>query len=392
MIKRELEDSVVRLSTQYPVITLTGPRQSGKTTLCRKIFPHYPYINLENLHDRERSQKDPINFLKEFSEGVILDEIQRVPSLTSYIQGIVDEKNKPGHFILTGSQQFEVTQSIQQSLAGRTAVLKLLPFSYSELYSGIEKAQRLPLPSLEDILYQGFYPRIHDQKLNPTEALSFYVSTYLERDLFSFIQVKDISLFERFIKIIATHVGQLVNYSQISNDCGVDQKTVKAWISILEASYIVFQLQPHFNNLKKRITKSPKIYFYDVGLAAYLLGITSVEHVKAHPLRGALFENFVIADMLKSRFHHVKDNNLYFFRDHVGHEVDVIIDEGALRRPGEIKSSSTFQSALLGHLKFYQDLDSQHHVSPFLVYGGDTSFQFQGVDVVSFRDLPQLKI
>lgn len=383
MIKRLLATPLLRLSQQYPVITLTGPRQSGKTTLCRAEFPTYRYVTLEDLSARQLALEDPKGFLKQFDGGVILDEIQRTPDLLSYIQGIVDEKQKPGQFILTGSQQFEVTNAINQSLAGRTAILRLLPFAYPEIYLTNK-------PELNHLLYQGFYPRIYDKHLNPTEALSFYLSTYIERDLRTLMNIKNLSLFERFLKLCASQVGRLVNYTRLANDCGINQSTVKEWLSILEASYIIFQVQPHTENLRKRLIKSPKLYFYDVGLASYLLGITNQTHLENHPLRGELFENFVVSEFLKNRYNHVLSNNLYFYRDNIGNEVDLLLDYGTTLVSIEIKSGSTISGDYFKGLQRYHELCGEKNSKKMVIYSGDESLKHKDIAIYSFHDLPAI--
>ncbi len=383
MLKRFLDPHLRRLAKQYPVLLLTGPRQSGKTTLCQNTFDKHDYVNLEDLDSRNYAIEDPRGFLNQFKNGVILDEIQRTPDLPSYIQGIVDAEKTSGQFILTGSQQFEVVNSVNQSLAGRTAILRLLPLAYGELYN-------LKAPSLNEILYSGFYPRIFDNKLNPTEALSFYVSTYVERDLRSLIAIKDLALFERFLKICASQVGQLVNFSSIGNDCGIDQKTVQSWLSILQASYILYLLPPHFQNFQKRLTKSRKLYFYDVGLASYLLGITSHEQVDTHPARGHLFENFVVTEFLKNRYNHVLDNNLYFFRDHVGHEVDLLLDNGPELTSVEIKSGATINSDYFKGLNYYQKISGERNLHRYLIYAGAMRQKRHGIEVYPYDQLSEL--
>jgi hypothetical protein len=383
MIERSIASHLKRLAGQYPIVTLTGPRQSGKTTLCRMVFPDKDYVSLENPDTRQQAQGDPRGFLSQYPAGVILDEIQRVPELVSYLQEKVDTDDTPGRYILTGSQQFEVSNTINQSLAGRTALLRLLPFTLAEAY-----AQQLP--TIDEILYTGFYPRIHDKKLNPTEASSFYVETYVQRDVRSLLNVKDLNLFERFIKLCAAHAGQLVNYATWSNSLGLDQKTIKAWLSILEASYIVFTLSPHSGNYSKRIVKTPRLYFYDVGIAAYLLDIRSPSHVQNHPLRGALFENLVVAEMIKQRFNAVKNNNFFFYRDRNGLEVDVVAEEGNTITPVEIKSSQTFLPAMASGLEKYQVIaedSGKTVVNPVLVYGGTSKLQFKGIRILPLTEL-----
>ena len=384
MIKRILSSSLIRLANQYPVITLTGPRQSGKTTLCRTVFDSHQYISLEDLSTRHFAIEDPRGFLAQIKNGVILDEIQRTPDLVSYLQGIVDEKQLPGQFILTGSQQFEMTQTINQSLAGRTAILRLLPFAYSELHSADHH------PDINNLLYQGFYPRIHDKKLNPTEALGFYLNTYIERDLRSLMNIKNLSVFEKFLKLCATQIGRLTNYSRLANDCGITQNTVKEWLSILEASYIIFQLQPHFENFRKRLTKSSKLYFYDIGLAAYLLGMTNPSYVQSNPLHGELFENFIVSEFLKNRYNHVKNNNLYFFRDHVGNEVDLILDYGSELISVEIKAGSTISSDYFKGLHYYHQLSGIKNKKKIVIYAGNESLRYHDIDIYSCFNIEKL--
>ena len=381
MIKRIVEQHILRLAKQYPVVTITGPRQSGKTTLSQAAFPHKRYISLENLDSRRMAVKDPLQFLSDLPDGAILDEIQRAPDLLSYIQGIVDERKKEGMFILTGSQQFELMDSINQSLAGRTALVKLLPLSYKESY-GVDKKK----PDLNSVLFTGFYPRIFDKKLNPTEALSFYTTTYIERDVRSLIQIQDLSRFEMFLKVCATQTGQILNLSHLSNECGIAVNTVKSWLSVLEASCIVFLLKPHHKNFKKRLIKSPKLFFVDVGLAAFLLDIQDETHLKNHPLRGALFETFVVTEILKKRFNHIQTNNLYYFRDNVGNEVDVLMDMGSEVVPVEIKSGQTVTDEFFKGLKFYQKLNSAVRRS-WLIYGGDKFYQENGINVCPYDRL-----
>jgi predicted AAA+ superfamily ATPase len=383
MIKRTIEQHILRLAKHYPVVTITGPRQSGKTTLSQAAFPHKRYISLENLDNRRMAVKDPRQFLSDLPDGAILDEIQRAPDLLSYIQGIVDEHKKEGMFILTGSQQFELMDSITQSLAGRTALVKLLPLSYKESYGADKKK-----PALNTVLFTGFYPRIFDKKLNPTEALAFYTTTYIERDVRSLIQIHDLSRFEMFIKVCATQTGQILNLSHLSNECGIAVNTVKSWLSVLQASYIVFLLKPHHKNFRKRLIKSPKLYFVDVGLAAFLLDIQDEIHLKNHPLRGALFETFVVTEILKKRFNHIQTNNLYYFRDNVGNEVDVLIDMGSEVIPVEIKSGQTVADEFFKGLNYYRELNPTVKQS-WLIYGGDIFYQENGINVCPYNRIEE---
>lgn len=378
--KRKIEHHLKRLASQYPVVTITGPRQSGKTTLCKLVFPNKAYVSLEKPDIRRHAESDPNAFLKEFPRGVIIDEIQRVPSLLSYIQEICDTVNKSGFFILTGSQQFELMHNISQSLAGRTALITLLPFSTQEAY-GTKK-----LPDITRILHTGFYPRIFDKRLNPTEAMQFYVSTYIERDIRSLYQVQNLILFETFLKFCAARTGQVVNLTQIGNDCGITHHTVKQWLSVLEASYIIKLIPPHFKNFNKRLIKMPKLYFLDTGLAAYLLDISEPLMLKKHPLRGALFETYIVSELLKRCFNSVQKSNLYYFRDSHGNEVDLILDKGIEQTAIEIKSSETIASDFYKNLNYYRTLN-HHCQNTFLIYGGSEKFIENKTHTLGFNHL-----
>lgn len=364
MIKRETEKLLKRLSSQYPIVTLTGPRQSGKTTLITKVFPAKKYVNLEEIDIREFAISDPRGFLKQYGDNLIVDEIQRAPDLLSYIQVIVD-KNKKSSFVLTGSQQFEMMKGISQSLAGRTAFIKLLPFSIKE----IEKAYNAKNADL--LMLKGFYPRIYDKKLKPYEFYAGYVSTYLERDVRQLIAIKKLSLFQKFLKLCAGRIGNILNLQSIANDTGVSHTTIREWLSILEASYIVYLLRPWHENLSKRLVKSPKLYFYDVGLAAYLLGIENENQMCRDPLRGGLFENMVVSEFLKHRFNSGKDNNLYFYRDSKGNEVDLIYQMGREILPIEIKSGATINKDYFKNIKKFKTVRKENIFKPIIIYGGD---------------------
>jgi len=362
MIERTLGPKVQALARQYPVVTLTGPRQAGKTTLCQMLFSGKLYFSLEDLDIRNQARSDPRAFLEGcVKRGVVLDEIQRVPELVSYIQGLVDREKRPGRFILTGSQDFELLNTITQTLAGRTALATLLPFSFAEIYKGKKE------PSIDHILYAGFYPRIHDQKLNPTEALAFYVSTYLERDIRSLINVKDLSKFELFLRLTASRTAQVLNLSSIANDCGINHNTARSWLSVSEASYVIHLVRPHHRNFRKRLVKSPKLYFVDVGLAGYLLDLENKKQLANHPLKGALFETFVVGEFLKARLNAGKRSNLYFFRDNVGNEVDLVLEGGTKVSPVEIKLGATFATDLIKGLLYYRRLNARNTKRSILV-------------------------
>ncbi len=364
MINRTIEPVLKDLAAKYPVVTLTGPRQSGKTTLCRKVFPDAPYANLENPDTREFAATDPRGFLSAYQAGVIIDEIQRVPDLVSYIQGIVDERKMPGQFILTGSRQFEVMDVVNQSLAGRTALLKLLPFSIAEI-----RGTTLP-ESVDLLLLMGFYPRIHDQGLNPTQALGDYYETYVERDVRQLASIHDLGLFQKFVRLCAGRIGQVLNLQSLGNDAGISHTTARAWVTLLEAGYILFLLKPWYRNISKRLIKSPKIYFYDVGLAAWLLGMESELHVSRDPLRGSLFENLALTETLKYRYNRGRKNTLAFYRDSRGNEVDMILESGRDVFPVEVKGGATIATDFFKGLAHFSRLMGGLPYGGGLLYGG----------------------
>lgn len=365
MFQRILKNKLLEVSTQYPIVTVTGPRQSGKTTLCRQTFPDKDYVNLENPDSREFAQTDPRGFLMKYKNGAIIDEIQRVPSLSSYLQPLVDEVDKTGQFILTGSQQFEIMSTITQSLAGRTALLKLLPFSLDEI-----KTKAIKHDDSDNLVYTGFYPRIYKSNINPTQFYGDYVETYVERDIRQLIAIKDLSLFIKFIKLCAGRIGQLLNLTSLGNDVGISHTTARSWLTLLEASFIVYQLQPWYVNLSKRQIKSSKLYFYDVGLASYLLGIENKQHLYHHPLKGNLFENLIVMEALKHRYHHGLRSNIYFWRDTKGNEVDLLIEKGNHIYPIEIKAGATIHSDFFKGLKKFSNKVRQSNIQSTVVYGG----------------------
>ena len=338
MIKREITGRLTTLFRQYPFVTVTGPRQSGKTTLCRTTFPNLKYVNLEAPDQRDFAESDPRGFLSQLGEGAIIDEVQHVPALLSYLQVLADEIGRSGLFVLTGSEQFSLSRAISQSLAGRTALLRLLPFSLAE-------RQRMGASdSIDDIIYSGFYPRILDHGLDPRQALGDYFETYVERDVRRLGEIRNLSSFRRFVRLCAGRIGQLVNLSSLGSDTGVSHTTAREWLTVLEASYVIFQLPPFHANIRKRLVKSPKFYFYDVGLAGYLIGIQNADQVTTHPLRGALFENLVVSEALKHRFNRGRDFNLSFFRDSRGLECDLLYETGRGIHAIEIKSGATVAS------------------------------------------------
>ncbi len=365
MIERNIAPLLQQLATQYPVITLTGPRQSGKTTLARSVFPDKPYVTLEDPDVRRYAAQDPRGFLAGYQQGAILDEIARAPELASYLQGMVDAEPQPGRFLLTGSHQFELMTQVSQSLAGRTAVLRLLPFTLAEV-------QRLhgagAAPDLAQTLLTGFYPRIHDKNLNPSQALADYFATYVERDLRQLAAVHDLQRFERFVRLCAGRTGQLLNLNSLGNDAGVSHVTARAWIDLLQTSYIVHLLPPWFINSGKRLVKSPKLYFYDVGLACWLLGLREPEQVARDPLWGSLFENFIIMEAMKERLNAGESAEMYFYRDSEGNEVDLLLPTGGKMHAIEIKAGATVNSDYFKGLKTF----AAHH--PSTVAGGSVIF------------------
>ena len=386
MIPRTLEAELKSAFQHYPVVTLTGPRQSGKTTICQKCFPDLPYFNLEFPDVRTIAQDDPRGFLSQCEDGAIIDEIQRVPELTSYIQGIVDEKKKNSLFVLTGSEQLMVSQTVSQSLAGRTAVLRLLPFSLEELYEYRENS------SIRDFVHSGFLPRIFDQQIPPNRAIGDYIETYVERDLRSISNVKNLDLFRKFVRLCAGRIGQLLNLNSLANDVGISQPTAREWISLLEASYIIFKLEPFHRNIGKRLIKSPKLYFYDVGLARFLIGIESPDQLITHPLRGPLFENLVIGEALKMRYHRGLANNLMFYRDSNGNEVDLLASRGDGFIGLEIKAGETLNKS---YVKGFKNLDAAIPgalLKQIVVYNGESRKAYDTSFISAFELVKELTL
>jgi uncharacterized protein len=365
MITRDIAPHLKQLASQYPVLTVTGPRQSGKTTLCRSEFPEHRYVSLEDPDTRRFAHEDPRGFLAQFKQGVILDEIQRAPELPSYLQTIVDAPNmKNGQFVLTSSHQFELMQQVSQSLAGRTAIARLLPISLAEA------ARHSPLPELPVQLLRGFYPRILARGLNPSQALSDYFATYIARDLRDLAVVHDLARFERFVRLCAGRVGQLLNLTSLGNDAGVTHTTARAWIDLMQTSYVIFLLPPWFTNTSKRLMKSPKLYFYDVGLASWLLNLRNEEHVARDPALGHLFENMMVLDALKQRFNAGESGELYFYRDATGNEVDLLIPNGRQFDAIEMKAGATVNSDYFRGLTAFDKAFPQAMASGTVVYGG----------------------
>lgn len=381
MIKRHIEPEFLQLLGEYPIVTILGPRQAGKTTLARQLLPNYAYVNLEHPETRDFAQDDPKAFLAQYTGRVIFDEIQRLPELLSYLQVAVDNQHENGRYVLTGSHQLALRESITQSLAGRTAILHLLPFSIAELVDN-----HLGFVRAEDYIYQGFLPRIYDQQQRPSTAYANYYQTYVERDVRQLINLKDATQFQKFMKLIAGRVGQLMDYSSLAGDVGVSATTIKHWLSILEASFILYKLPPYFENFGKRVIKTPKYYFVDTGLLCFLLGIENPQQVTRDPLIGQLFENLVIIDAVKNLYNKGKRENLYFFRDSNGLEADLLLQYGRQLMPIEIKSSSTYKPELLKGLKRIMELSPQM-ANAHLVYSGDNMEFSNGINAIRFDEL-----
>jgi len=381
MIKRTIESKLKQLYGKFPIVSLTGPRQSGKTTLIKNTFKNIPYVSLENPEDREFAIRDPKGFLNEYPKGVILDEIQRVPELFSWLQGIVDN-DRSKKYIISGSQNFLLSQQISQSLAGRVAILTLLPLSLNEL----EQANLLGR-SFPEVAYKGFYPGIFDRQLAPEDFYPNYVHTYVERDVRQLKQVGDLHTFTTFLKLCAGRAGQLINLSELSNDTGIAVNTVKSWLNILEASYIIFRLYPHHKNYNKRLIKMPKIYFYDTGLLCYLLGIKDAAQIQVHFAKGAVFENLVIADLLKKYLNSGRDPQLYFWRDHRGKEIDLLIEKGVKITPVEIKSGETKSMEYFKNLIYWNRISGFQPENAIVVYGGNESRTTKAGRLISWKSL-----
>ena len=384
MIQREITPILRSLFGKYPVVTVTGPRQSGKTTLCRATFPDLQYVNLERPDTRNFAQEDPLGFLSRLENGAIIDEIQRVPDLVSYIQVQVDEQGRNGIFVLTGSRQFEVSEAISQSLAGRTGLLRLLPFTIAEVN------RFRPEMDIDSMIYGGFYPRIYDQDIDPIQAYGDYFETYVERDVRQIGEIRQLKEFQRFVQLCAGRTGQLLNLQSLGNDAGISHTTARRWISILEASYILFCLQPFHANINKRLIKAPKMYFYDVGLAAYLMGIENSSQIRSHPLRGHLFENLVVVEALKYRFNRGKRSNLLFFRDSSGLEVDLLCARGARFAAIEVKAGQTVGRSFFSNLKKLRKLLPGRVAEEILVHGGQSEYVREGVKVTGPAGLAPL--
>lgn len=379
MIKRKIQGILADWATKFPVVTITGPRQSGKTTLARMQFPEYTYVNLEDPEIRLLAEGDAREFFQQYPAPVIIDEVQRVPKLLSYIQVIVDREKKNGQFILTGSQQPNLRAEISQSLAGRTAILQLLPLSIRELADAGIKMDR------DEYLFKGFMPKLYDSSIEPELLYRNYFMTYVERDARQLINLRNSTHFEQFVKLLAGRVGQLVNLSSLSNDVGVSVSTLSEWLSVLEASHIIFRLPCYFQNFGKRLVKTPKLYFSEVGLASYLLGIKDVTQVARDPLLGGLFENMVVLEALKARYNAGKEGELYFFRDSKGMEIDLLLNENRELMPMEIKAARSYNPDFTGAIAKFRSLVPNSRPGA-VIYSGDLTPTIQETRFVNFAD------
>ena len=385
MISRIAEKTIRNLLRGFPIVTLTGPRQSGKTTLARAVFKNKPYASLEEPDLRQAASEDPRSFLARFPKGAVLDEVQRCPGILSYLQTRVDTDGRMGLYILTGSQQFGLMSGITQSLAGRTAFVELLPFATRELTG----AGKLPA-NIDAMMLTGGYPPIYDRALEPASWYSAYVTAYVERDVRQMLQIHELETFQRFVRLCAGRTGQLLNFSSLATECGITHNTAKAWISVLEASYLIFFLRPHSVNFNKRMIKMPKLYFYDAGLAAWLLGIRTTEQIITHPLRGNIFETFIISELIKSKLNFGEKPSFFFWRDSNGNEVDLIVEQGINLMPIEIKSGRTLTHEAFAGLEKWRTLAGKKAVLPALIYGGDESYTQKGIKVIGWKECGQL--
>ena len=381
MFERKLATELQEMMKYYPIVTIIGPRQSGKTTLVRSLYPKLPYVSLENPDELRLAKADTRAFLDRFPDGAIFDEIQRFPELLSYLQGIVDERNQNGLFLLTGSHQLALHEAISQSLAGRIAILKLLPLTMQEL------SQNQQLYTVDDYLFQGMYPRIYQHQIPATKFYRDYMLTYLERDVRQMIQVKDLSLFQQFLHLCAGYIGQLINFDSLGNALGVSSTTIRHWLSILEASYIIFRLSPYYENFGKRIIKSNKLYFYDTGLASYLMDFRDKKELAYSPMRGRLFENFVILEIFKSKLNLGIEPSMYFYRDNNQREIDLIIKTGQNLLPIEIKSSQTFTPTFLKGLSYFKNLVQERCTTGYIIYTGEQTQKIDNFQLINYKQL-----
>jgi predicted AAA+ superfamily ATPase len=386
MITRIANEKLVQLANTFKAVAVTGARQTGKTTLVKEVFKNKPYLSLENPDTRNFALEDPRGFLASYPNGAILDEVQRAPEIFSYLQEILDNSKEKGLFILSGSNNFLLQQNISQTLAGRVAYINLLPFSIAEL----KKENLLPIDD-DDLMLKGFYPPIYDQSIPPLDWCPNYIRTYIEKDVRQIKNITDLIIFERFLKLLAGRSGQELNNSALAVETGVDVKTIQSWIGILESSFIIFLLKPHYKNFNKTIVKRPKVYFYDTALVCYLIGIQNVNQLHTHPLRGAIFEGMVVTELLKKRTNAGSAINLSYWRDKTGQEIDIIIDNGEELIPVEIKSGKTFNAIFFKNIDYWCRLSGQKN--SFVLYGGEQQqSRSDGKHLNNWRNLDNMNL
>lgn len=385
MIARKLKEEILILAKEFPTVVILGPRQSGKTTLAKNIFKGYKYFSFEDSNIRGIVNDDPKGFLAKNNKNIIIDEAQRIPDLFSYIQTHVDTTKKNKNIILTGSHNYLMMESVTQSLAGRIGISTLFPLSLEELPL---KYQR----DLNEIIYTGFYPRIFDENIRPNSFYKTYLNTYLERDIRLLKNIVDYDLFKKFLQLVAGRAGQVLNMQSLAEDADINLKTAKSWLSILETSYIIYKLQPYYNNYNKRIIKNPKLYFYDTGLLCHLLGLLSPSDLNIHYLKGNIFENFIISDIIKGNYNYNSMNNFYFWKDNNNNEIDLIIETANIIKAIEIKSSQTAKKEFLKNLKYFNKLPIKHKkVESILMYGGDQEFIQNDIKIMGWKSLRKIK-
>ncbi|MCY7409166.1 MAG: ATP-binding protein [Chitinophagales bacterium] len=385
MIQRTLSKTIVSLSKTFPVVSVMGPRQSGKTTLVKSLFPKADYISFEDPDSRALAEKDPRGFLKQHDKMLIIDEVQRVPHIFSYIQTHADEKRKAGQYIFTGSQNYLLMQNVTQSLAGRVAIVKLFPLSMKELTDA-----GYAIGKLEDVLFKGFYPDVFNTKSNPAHLYSSYIETYLQRDVRQIKNLSNLSAFQRFLKLVAARAGQILNLSSLGNDCGITHITAREWMSVLESSFIVHLLPPYFENFNKRIVKSPKIFFYDTGLLCNLLGITEAKGLRNHTHIGALVENLVFSELAKAAFNKGLNPDLYFWRDKSGNEIDFLLRKSLYKILIEVKAGHTVNSDFFKGLSYYNKISKDKKNRYYLIYGGEKAQLHQGVKILNWKNTDEI--
>jgi predicted AAA+ superfamily ATPase len=384
MIERQIASSISGTLGKYPVLTVTGPRQSGKTTLLKSLFPDWHYVSMETPDIRQQVLQNPRGLFSRYGHRIVIDEVQRTPDLLSYIQTIVDE-DPNASFVLSGSHNLLMLEHISQSLAGRTAIFYLLPLSLNELVNA-----DIDVEKYEELIFRGFYPRIYDRQLRATEFYPNYLETYVQRDVRQIKNVGNLSLFNRFLSICAGHIGQTINYSNIANDTGVSVSTIQNWLSVLETSFIIYRLNPYYRNFNKRITKAPKLYFYDTGLACSLLRINNVDALETYYQKGALFENFVINEICKQYYNRGNRPPIYYWKDSNQNEIDLIIDLGGQLIPVEIKSARTFSSQFFKTLAWFQDVSSLPISNSYVIYGGEQDWELEHGKLLSWKHFSEI--